>query len=350
MKGKKVFKIHSLLGLISGLFILIFCFTGALLVFEEEINSFENPQLHRTSSFSNQLSWQQIYEEIRKQSPDLYLYSYREVPEHPGQSLEMRIYNPKEDRYGLLYANVYTGRVLGVTYNSYFDMLLTLHYTFYLKKSGELLAAIFALCFLGSIITGVYVYRKHFWKALFFQIKISWKNWRKASSGLHRVIGVWALLFNFVLAFSGFYMMLYAFDLKAQFGGESSVKPVYPPTVKTNLDTLIAKTEREIGGKFNYLDFPREESQPVTIYTSGKSFWLFGDFTSYVKYDRLTGEIIKVFRSGDLSLWEMFEYSLYTLHFGQYGGLSIKILYSFFGLASSILAISGYLLYYRRVR
>jgi uncharacterized iron-regulated membrane protein len=262
----------------------------------------------------------------------------------------MRIYNPKTDQYGLLYANVYTGKVLGVTYNSYFDILLTLHYTFYLEKIGELLAAIFALCFLGSIMTGIYVYRKHLWKAMLFQVRISWKNWRKASSGLHRVIGVWALFFNFILAFSGFYMMLYAFDLKAQFGAESSLKPVYPPVFKINLDTLIANTEKEIGGKFNYLDFPREETQPITIYTSGKSFWLFGDLTNYMKYNYVTGETLKVFRPADLSFWEKFEYSLYTLHFGQYGGLSIKLLYSFFGLASSVLSITGFLLYYRRVR
>jgi hypothetical protein len=163
------------------------------------------------------------------------------------------------------------------------------------------------------------------------------------------MIGVWALVFNFILAFSGFYMMLYAFDLKAQFGATSE-KPLYPPAFNVNLDKLIQHTQQQIGGQFNYLDFPRKPDAPLRIFTAGKSSWLFGDLTNYMEFDRSSGKALKTFRPADLSPKEKFEYALYTLHYGQYGGLSIKILYCFFAIASSILSVSGFLLYYRRVK
>jgi len=36
------------------------------------------------------------------------------------------------------------------------------------------------------------------------------------------------------------------------------------------------------------------------------------------------------------------------LHYGQYGGKTIKLLYSFFALASALLTITGVILFYKK--
>jgi uncharacterized iron-regulated membrane protein len=347
--GRRIFSVHSWLGLIAGLFILTFFLTGAVIVFREEINRWEHPHLHVVMPEWSKIGYHQIYERVRTQRPDLYLYSFRHIPKKPDETIEMRIYNPATDKYGLLYANPYDGKVLGVTFLSVYDFLLTLHYQFWLGKVGELLAGIFALALVGSVLTGFYVYRKFIWKALTFRVGFNWKNWRTASSSLHRILGAWGLVFNFILAFSGFYMMLYAFDLKAQFGGNASKQPEVPPVFTVHLDSLIAHTEAALQGRFHYLDFPREPAQPITVHAqSSNHSWLWGDYNNYIEYDRQTGTTQKIFREAELSAWTKFEYALYTLHFGQYGGMGIKLLYAFFGLAGAALSISGFLLWYRR--
>lgn len=346
-----LFSIHSWLGLIAGIFILSFFLTGSVIVFRKELNEWQHPHLHSVKESGRYLSYNELYQKAKEQSPDLYLYSFRYIPQTPMETIEMRVYHPQKKEYGLLYLNPYNGKVLGTTWNnSLYDLLLTMHYTFFLGKVGELLAGIFALALIGSVITGIIVYRKHIGRMLTFRLKMKWRNWRMASSNLHRIIGVWALLFNLVLSVSGFYMMLYAFDLKAQFGSNASSSVATPPVVRQNLDSLIQKGEALLkDGKFYYLDFPRNEGEPITIYTNG-GFWLWGDYNNKVEFDNATGKERRIFHQSQMSGKEKMEYALYTLHYGQYGGKGIKLLYSLFGLSGAVLSITGFALWYRKKR
>ncbi|HEU4470938.1 MAG TPA: PepSY-associated TM helix domain-containing protein [Flavisolibacter sp.] len=348
--SRLLFSVHSWLGLIAGIFILSFFLTGSVIVFRKELNSWQHPHLHTVKEESRAyLPYDQLYRKAREQQPGLYLYSFRYIPESRTETVEMRVYDPVEKEYGLLYLNPYNGMVLGTTWNnSLYDLLLTLHYTFFLGKAGELLAGIFALALIGSVITGLIVYRRHIVRMLTFRQKMKWRNWRMASSNLHRIIGIWALFFNLVLSVSGFYMMLYAFDLKAQFGSNASSSIALPPAVKQNIDSLIRKAETLLGdGRFNYLDFPRNEGEPITVYTGG-GFWLWGDYNNKVEFDNGSGTVRRMFRQYQMSAKEKMEYALYTLHYGQYGGKGIKLLYTLFGLSGAVLTITGFALWYRK--
>ncbi len=346
--SRRIFVLHTWFGLVAGLFIFVFFCTGSIIVFREELNVWQNPHLFRVEPRDHALSFNELYTQAKQQVPDLYLYSFRYIPRAPDETIEMRVYDPVQNDYPLLYLNPYTGDVLGVERNSIYDILLHLHYTFYLGRIGELMAAIFALCLLGSIITGTIVYRKFFFKALLFRIPLSFQNWRFAMSGLHRLLGSWALLFNLVLAFSGFYMMLYAFDFSEHFKSQSSLFESEPPLVMQNLDSLINRTTGIIPNfKLHYVDFPRKKDDPIRI-TGKSNALLFGDYNNAVSFNYETGEVKEIFREEELTNLEKFEYALYTLHYGQYGGISIKVLYSFFALAGVVITVSGFSLWYRR--
>jgi uncharacterized iron-regulated membrane protein len=167
-------------------------------------------------------------------------------------------------------------------------------------------------------------------------------------SGLHRLLGSWSLLFNIVLAFSGFYMMLYAFNFSEHFKSPSLLVESKPPLVTQNIDSLITKAASIIPDfKLHYVDFPRKADDPIRITGKSKA-WLFGDYNNAVAFDYQTGAVKEIFREEALTNKEKFEYALYTLHFGQYGGMTIKVLYSFFALAGVVLTISGFSLWYRR--
>ena len=207
--SKRLFRIHSWLGLVSGACVLVFFVTGAILVFGVELNRWERPDLFKVSPQGTYQSYDALYRSALQQRPAYFIYSLRYIPQKSDETIEMRIYDPKSKEYGLLSQNPYTGEILGESFNStVYDILLKLHYTFYLGRVGELLAGIFALALLGSVFTGAIVYRKNIGKVLLFRVKLKLTNWRILSSGLHRILGVWALLFNVILGFSGFYMML----------------------------------------------------------------------------------------------------------------------------------------------
>ncbi len=349
--SKNIFSIHSWLGLVSGVFILVFFITGAIIVFGVELNRWERPDLFKVSPQGLiYRSYNTLYRQALQQRPEYYIYSLRYIPQESDETIEMRIYDPKRKEYGLLYQNPYNGQILGESFSStLYDVLLKLHYTFYLGRIGELLAGVFALALLGSILTGTIVYRKKIMKVLLFRVKIKRNNWRTISSDLHRVLGVWALVFNTILAFSGFYMMLYAFDLKNQFGTSAGSDQITSPPVTTlNIDSLISLAGASFQSQeFNNLNFPRTNEDPVSVHFSTDQ-WLFGKYNNYVNFDSRSGIQLKRFRESDLSMWESFEYTLYTLHFGQYGGFFIKVIYSFFGICSAIVSITGYLLWLRR--
>ena len=146
-------------------------------------------------------------------------------------------------------------------------------------------------------------------------------------------------------------MMLYAFDPGYQLNAANSIPMSAPPAILTNMDSLMDQTKKLIPGvKINYINFPRNPGEAISVMGDLPGGWLWGETTSYVEYEYITGKVREVFLENELSLTEKIEYALYTLHYGQYGGKAIKIMYSFFGLSGAILTISGFLLWYRRKR
>ncbi|WP_400191309.1 PepSY-associated TM helix domain-containing protein [Hymenobacter sp. B81] len=349
---RRLFTLHSWLGLVCGGFILVFFGTGALMVFREELNEVLHPELFRVEAKGTRLSYHELYRRARAAEPAAQFYSFRRVPQAPHEALEIRIYEGQEP--GRLFINPYSGAVLGKSFGSFTDQLIILHSTFLLKELGKLLAGIFALALLGSVLTGLVVYRKHLLDALRFRNAIRWKNWRTASSGLHRVLGSWALLFNVVLAGSGLWITYDAFKLQKLLSADKEQQVDSLPPVAADLNALIAEAQRlEPGLELVRLNFPRKPDAPVTVLGRAPgSGWLWGSTSTKIEFANAAGpaRVKKAFREQDLGPVERLDFALRTLHYGQYGGLPIKIVYSLLALSSAVITITGYLLWWRRRR
>ena len=118
---------------------------------------------------------------------------------------------------------------------SFFRWLYSFHYSMQLGIPGEVFTAIIGLVMLLSLITGLIVYRKHIWDALRFKAGLNFKNNRTAISSLHRIIGVWAMLFTAILFFTGFWMNKEMFAPSAW----KLDDPHQNVLVKANIDTLV---------------------------------------------------------------------------------------------------------------
>jgi len=98
--------------------------------------------------------------------------------------------------------------------------------------------------------------------------------------------------------------------------------------------------------------FPLHEGDHAEVYgeVPGTPFWLGGGTfgRSHVEVDSRTGSLVKVvdLNRGDVA--SRYEAMLYVLHFGQFGGLPIKILYAVGGLTPGLLSITGFVLWWKR--
>jgi uncharacterized iron-regulated membrane protein len=184
---------------------------------------------------------------------------------------------------------------------------------------------------------------------LLFKIPLKLKNWRQASSELHRIIGVWSLAFNLIIATTGFYM-LYPVLLPADYAAEEVKIKKKPIVLKVSLETLLLKTNAPLPGFVPYsISIPSDSIAPITISGSlANPNPVSAAYDSYITFNQNSGQTETVYDLSKQTFTEQLDKAMYPLHFGNYGGVLIKIIYSILGLAPSALSISGFLLWARK--
>ena len=165
-------------------------------------------------------------------------------------------------------------------------------------------------------------------------------------SGLHRVVGVWALAFNLLMCVTGLSLAITV--VNAAFKG--GPKEIAVPEITTSVDATMAQA-RAIYPEFDitYLRFPVNEEGKIQLLGrlySDPSYY--GKFYSKIQADYTTGELGAPYFVRDQPLLDRFLTSLHPIHFGDFAGLFVKLIYAFFGLMPGILSISGFVIWYYR--
>jgi uncharacterized iron-regulated membrane protein len=348
---KFIFKIHSWLGLCTGLLLLVISLSGSVLVFYEEIDLSLNPELIKVKVLSEKISLNKVYATVKEHYPEAENIRFRHLPIEQGHSIEMSIV--KGGKYFLVYVNPYSGHFTGERERFTFlmDWLLRLHYTLFAEEKGEIIVAILALLLAVSVSSGVVVYRKYIVKVLLLKVTFKIKNWRQGASEIHRIIGVWSLVFNLMIAITGFYM-LYPVLLPSSDGAKQEIIEQRPIDLKIDLEELVSKASKELKEFVPYsISIPSDNIDPVTITGGVKDPNLLSSaYSSFVSFNQATGEVVTVYDIRKQAFTHQLDTSVYPLHFGNYGGIFIKILYSVLGLTPSILSITGFLLWWRQNR
>lgn len=342
-----IFKLHSYLGLISGIFILIFSLSGAILLFTKEIDKATYREILTTDQPDRKFLFDHAYKKVASAYPDYIPYRIFHGINDKEETIEVGLQKDNFKERLSVYLHPTSGKITGKIKNSFTEFILKIHYSFLLGKTGELLAAVFALSLIGSIITGTIVYRKYIFKVFLFRVPVKFKNWRTGSSELHRVLGVWALVFNFILAFTGFWMLKHTFDVKSHFS-EPEVKERAAPLV-ASIDTACIQFKNQLPDiTISYISLPRSKGDNLVIYGDTPGEWLYGVYNNYAEFDVHSGKLINIVKEEQLEASGKFDNAIYTLHFGQFGGWIIKIIYTLFSLATSIISITGFFLWYKR--
>lgn len=343
--SQQIFRWHRVTGLIAGGFLLLLSFTGSLLVFADEIDHVLNKQHFTVQPAGERLSLNELYAAGLSAMPGRPYLTFLRLPQQPEEALIMRAEYSAEDKV-YLYLNPYTAEVLHQRGNKeYFTgALLFLHFTLLSGRNGSIVILTIAVVMLIAIGTGLYVYRKHLWKVLTFRDKIEWKFRRRRWRNLHRIVGVWSLVFNLLIVITG--ILIQWKVVSARVG-----KPAPSIAVQQSIDfdALVQKAHAEIPGyTLRGIRPPRKEGGPVLFLGSAGEPLIFGESSTTVSLSSDSGHVIKKTIFSEASASAKWNAAVNPLHFGNYGGIPLKILYSLLGLTPGALALSGILIWYRR--
>lgn len=355
---KLSFKLHGWVGLVAGLFFLLYGVSGSLLVFRHDLDRYFNPELHNLIPARKKIPADEIYRMILRTHPHLKKLVLHDFPRDKYDSYEFMLYKRQQhlaDNYlYFVFVNPYTGKILREggyqeMAPSFLRWIYTFHYSLQLGIPGMFFTAIIGLVMLLSMLTGVIIYRKHIWQALRFKAGLNLKNWRTGLSSLHRIVGVWALLFNIVLFFTGFWM------LREYFIPSMWILPKQQANyeVPVNIDSLISQARKSIPG-FEPIAVNIPTIKDADVLVRGKmpqtTNVLLQGKASSIAFDAHTGTLKHYIVIDQQDLEERLEYMAYKLHEGAFAGIILKWIYVIFGLTPGFLSITGALLWLKRKR
>ncbi|NSL87155.1 PepSY domain-containing protein [Chitinophaga sp. Mgbs1] len=354
---KIAFKIHGWIGLTTGALLLLFGLTGAMLMFRADLDHYFNNDLHMLQPGSTQVPVDSIYRMLVRSHPNLKKIVLHDFPVDRYDSYEFMLYKNQQgitDNYlYFVFVNPYTGKILKEgSYQdivpSFFRWLYSFHYSLQLGAPGKLIAAIVGLVMLLSLVTGTIVYRKHFWAALRFKAGLNFKNRRTAVSSLHRIIGVWAVVFNFVLFFTGFWMNKDFFRP----GAWAIKEPILNQGTPANIDSVISKASAVRGFTPIAVTLPTLPGQDILVRgkMAATSFFLLQGKASDISFSAITGQLKEIRVIDQQSREKRFDWEIYQLHIGAFGGNFVRWLYVVLGLSPGVLALTGALLWLKRKR
>lgn len=356
--SKLAFSMHSLLGLISGIFLLLLGLSGSALVFLKEIDHAINADLLTVNPSGKTLALDTLYRKIGKDHPNLSGIAWLNPDARADEAYEFRLYqnDGKLSTYdlGMISIDPYSGKTLreGNLKNmnpSIMYWILQFHWSFQLGIPGLLLATVFGITMLLSSVTGVIIYRKQVWKVLTFRAKFKWTNWRTISSSLHRVVGVWALLFNIIIFFTGFWMN--KFSLDTAYWKKQTISCPVNTLSKQSIDHMFWQAKKSMPElMIKNVYFPTQPEKYLKVSGTIKGQSAFFDSGNSISIDPKNGAVVSIVRLAEKGIWEKVEASFFSIHIGGFGGVPIKILYVIVGLLPGLLSITGALLWWRKVR
>ena len=349
---KRLWIIHSWLGLIAGLGLLIIGVTGTALVFRDQLDGiFAAERMRVVPTAEGRLPWDQLLTSAEKAWPDYVIAGFGPRREADLADL-VYVKERGSEEFRATTLNPYTGEAMGNPIHgreTLTGFLLELHYTWFADHIGMLVTGILAvmLCLLGA--TGVWLYRD-FWKSFF---TLRWgKSARIILSDTHKMVGISTVPINLILGFTGAYWNITHVAAEGLLHVEHEV-PVIEGRLysdKISLDVMTVEAKKQISGfQVNWISFPTEPGTDITLWGSASpDNPLSGYYGSTATFDAQTGALKSHNDLRTTGLWARTVDAFTPLHYGTFGGWPIKIIWSLAGLTPGILAVSGFLIWRSR--
>jgi uncharacterized iron-regulated membrane protein len=360
---KLLWKIHHWAGLYAGIVIGVLSLTGALAMFIPEIDTLILKHKYDAAStpYTGDPQFAKTVDSLTTRFPEYSSLSIN-LPEKPGQvalvDLIVRPANAPLERYSI-FVDAGKDEIVGERnqQNSLANYMRQIHVRLYEGNWGRQLVGLGGVALVVLAVTGLLIYGN-------FMKKKSWPNVRKnvgmriAMADWHKLLGISALAFNLVIALTGAWLGLQPWLMKwLDFKAPNAYAYEAPVVIKPEADRAQTIEWTKVYSAMRK-EFPDLRPNDISLSTNGSNAVIIRgnipglvyerninmlalsktDYTPIMKYDVRTAPFS-----------HKFYFVQEALHFGDFGGLGLKIIYSILGVASGFLSISGFAIYlYRR--
>ncbi|MBE1161710.1 PepSY-associated TM helix domain-containing protein [Dyella acidiphila] len=366
-KLKRWYVIHTWSSLICTAFLLLICVTGLPLVFRDEINQWLQPHQYQALPADTPMAnLDRVAQASRAMYPGQLIASMFIDDDEPQimvwmvPSFEQMRADP--DVMHAIRFDARTAQVLetegdaAARRKTFIDIMLALHRDLFLDLPGELFMGLMAVLFVLAIVSGVLLYGP-FMKKLPFGTVRAERSARVKWLDLHNMLGIVVLAWTLVVGLTGVMnelsTPLFALwqrtdvqTLLASYRGRSVPEQGSLPSVQAAFDTA----QRAVPGmRLTSAVFPGNPFGSPYHYL----FWSEGDSSLT---SRLLTPVLVDANSGQLSAVVGMPWYLRALevsrplHFGDYGGMPLKILWALLDLITIVILGSGLYLWIARRR
>lgn len=363
---RKWFWVHKWTSLVCTAFLLLICITGLPLVFRDEIADLLDDGLPYTSVAAGtpDVSIDGLIETSRQMYPDdTVLFTYVDDDEPKivvtmGPSWQAFVANRKSSHW--IRFDAHTGRILkqskpfdadGV---QFMEVMLSLHRDLFAGLPGELFLGFMALLFVAAIVSGVVVYGPFMRKLDFGTVRAD-RSSRIKWLDLHNMLGVVTLAWTLVVGATGLinelstplFSLWQATDVKAMLEpmrGKPTPSLAEMSSPQAAFDTTRAALPDMTATSLIFPGAPFGSPYHYLIWTKGRDA-----LTS-----RLFSPVLVDARNGQLSAIVQMPWYLRALevsrplHFGDYGGMPLKIIWALLDLVTIGVLGSGLYLWISR--
>lgn len=197
-----VITLHSSIGILVGLLLVVISLTGSSIVFHKELDQVLNRALKLVTPQAEQVSLDAILAPAQAAHPNLPV-QYISVPQKPEETYIVAMQATNGQRLET-FVNPYTGVVLGsrIWERSLVGFLYTLHHELFAGKVGQIVVGITGVLLLLMAITGAMLWTG--WRKLAQGFRIRWNAPRSLLSyDIHKVGGIVSNVFLLIISFTG---------------------------------------------------------------------------------------------------------------------------------------------------
>lgn len=345
---KKIYKLHVYVGVFVAVHFTIFALSGLFLLFKAELQGEAAGDSRPLTPWETSIFYERALANANASYPNdraLALYPDDNDPNllhlRLGENGATKLRGARKVTF-----NAETGRELKEAASpakGFFDWLLLLHRELFLGSWGKIYVGFVGLAYVFLLISGFYIYGSFMRGRSFGELRAKLiprlldfhKSAAAVTFGWSLVVG----LSGVFLAFNGVLIKLFQFvslrHLQAAYAGQSSAAQT-APLGQVLQSALAAKPDWVV----TYVSFPDTEFS-----VPGHFLLLLNGTQALTK--RLSELAVVNAQSGKLV--EMIELPLYLkvvllsepLHFGDYGGLFLKVLWAIFTIGSLAVALLG---------
>ena len=363
--------IHLYLGLASGLFIMIACFTGSILVFEQELQQALYPNRYFSRSVKEiQLPLSKVLDDLHTKRPDIKAASIK-VFADPKRNIEMSVTQEgnaqrtdskkAEGKKMTAFVDPYSGELveLYVYGESFFYTVMALHRWLLADDTGKLIMGISMLFFLAIMVTGVLIWWPKTKALLKQRTSIKWKaGWKRVSYDLHHAMGIYSVMFLFIFTLTSLVWSFQWFNDGIYTLTNSSKDPIKPPpsllpaedVVPISVDNVMADVYSRVPNAVFYNIAPPKDSTGVYAVNVLKRDAAHENATDHHYYDQYSGAYLSTVAFADRPLGQRIRATVKPVHTSSIWGLPSKILGFVVCLFGTTFPITGIIMWLSRIK